>query len=105
VAGLTATGYSQGWVEFDDANINSGVVTYSAQPSVLTAAANYNYSSAFTVQLWYDSVATAPTPASEGANSFGYLTTSQFTGDGYTLANTQTGTTGGFDSGSSVALA
>jgi PEP-CTERM motif-containing protein len=104
VVGLTATGYSQGYVFFDDANTASGVVTYNAAPSATTGAANYNYSATFTVQLWYISALTAPSASSEGANSFGYLTTSQFLSDSYTLAATQSGSGGGFNAGSSVAL-
>jgi hypothetical protein len=104
MVGLAATGYSQGYVEFDDANINSGVVTYLPGPSTLSSAANYNYSTTFTAQLWYIASASAPTAASEGANSFGYLTSSAFMADGYTLANTQSGSTGAFNNGASVQL-
>lgn len=110
VVGLAVSAYSQGQVAFNNQAINSVVVDYNAAPSVLTGIGNYDAAPSFTIQLWYVATATAPTAASMGADSYGYLTTTQWglVSSSYTLeatvANGGSVLPGLFDSGSGQVL-
>jgi len=106
IVGMGVAAYSQGVVVVGNSFINSDVVDYNAGNSVLTGSENYTPASSFTAQLWYTASTTQPTPASLGANQYGYLTTSQFNADasGLTLADTLSGSGGNFEDPNGVLL-
>jgi hypothetical protein len=101
--GIGTVAYSQGVVVFGNANINSDVIAYNADNTVLTGVGNYVPAGSFTAELWYTASTSQPTAASLGANSYGYINPLTFNSSGLTLIDTQTGSNGAFeDSAASV---
>jgi hypothetical protein len=97
IAGGALSGFSQGQVDFENANANGYVVTSLFGDTSSTVTSSYQLASSFSVQLW--SLAVSSTAGLTGLDAYGYLQGADLASDGFTQDSnigTVAGTDGGF---------
>jgi len=101
VAGASLTAFSQGQVNFENANANGYVIESSASHTA-TSAGSYVQSASFTAQLWALSGPSTTVPAA--VDSYGYLAPSSLASSGFSLVSgtTTAGSAGAFNAGTVV---
>jgi hypothetical protein len=82
VVGASLTGFSQGQIEFDSANVAGNVVTSPNGSTSSSASGQYALASSFDVACY--SLAQGSTSGITGLNAYGFLTPTDLTSDGFT---------------------